>query len=67
MRNFLRIAIRLAMIMFLIVGCVQNFYYAGKLIRDPNCPISNDYTYHDANAAIDTNNVDISEINEFLE
>ena len=70
MRNFTRIAIRLAMIMFLLVGCVQNFYYVGKLIRDPNYPISNDYTYHDTNAAIDTNNVTINEINEpyeFLE
>lgn len=34
MREFTRIVLRVAMVLFLMVGCVQNVYYLGELTKN---------------------------------
>ena len=34
MRELLRVGLRFVMIMFLVVGCVQNVYYMGELAKN---------------------------------
>ena len=34
MRDFLRFILRIFMILFLVVGCVQNVYYFGELTKN---------------------------------
>lgn len=36
MRDFFRMFIRMAMILFLVAGCVQNIYYLGELSKNSN-------------------------------
>jgi hypothetical protein len=43
MRGFTRMALRLAMVIFLVVGCVENVYYFGELTKNSNYNSYNRY------------------------
>lgn len=64
MRDFFRMAIRVVMVLFLVVGCVQNVYYLGELSKNAN-------TYHGYNSSYRYNNtskyIDADEIEEVEE
>ncbi len=36
MREFTRMVLRLAMVIFLVAGCVENVYYLGELTKNSN-------------------------------
>ena len=38
MRDFFRLILRIFMILFLVVGCVQNVYYFGELTKNTSNP-----------------------------
>jgi hypothetical protein len=43
MRGFTRMALRLAMVIFLVVGCVENVYYFGELTKNSTYGGYNNY------------------------
>ena len=62
MREFTRMALRLAMVIFLVAGCVENVYYLGELTKNAH---NTSYGYS-RNSYYNRNNtyVDAEEIEE---
>lgn len=63
MREFTRMVLRLAMVIFLVAGCVENVYYLGELTKNSNYNDYHSYGNRYGNSTYD----DVDEIEEIEE